>query len=398
MARRHTKHKHRKIFVRHASPPGTPPGTLAADPDAARPVIHVTAYGPGDFLEQDVTDVRLLRQYAETWPVTWINVDGLGDAKTIETLGEIFGLHRLALEDVLNVHQRPKVEEYENQVFIIGKMARFCEELEIEQISLFLAKNVVVTFQEGLPGDCFEVIRKHIREKVGRIRQMGSDYLLYCLIDAIVDHYFPVLEEYAERLEKIEAEVVSKPTRSTIHRLHTIKRQLLDMRRIIWPFRDALQAMLRDSAYLFTEDTRLYMRDCYDHLVQVVELSEIYRELAMSLTDVYLSSVSNRMNEIMKVLTVIATIFMPLSFVAGLYGMNFNTEKSPFNMPELTWYFGYPFALTIMFSIAGSMLFVFYTRGWLTPSTPVEDDAAREITSATHQSEESARNSSQPSP
>ena len=370
MPRHHQRHKHRKVFVRRAAPPGTPPGTLIAAPEAAQPEIHVIAYGPGDFVEADVTDLRSLRAYTEKWPVTWINVDGLGDAKTVETLGEIFGLHRLALEDVLNVHQRPKVDEYEDRVFIVSRMTRFTGELETEQISIFLGPNFVITFQEGLPGDCFEIIRQHVRGKVGRVRQAGADYLLYRLLDGIVDHYFPVLEEYGEQLERMETEVVAHPTPNTIHRLHAIKRHLLDLRRILWPMRDALQVILRDTGSLFAAETRLHVRDCYDHLVQVVELTEIYRELAMSLTDVYLSSVSNRMNEIMKVLTIIATIFMPLSFLAGLYGMNFNTEISPFNMPELKWYLGYPFALCMMALVAFGLLFFFWRKGWLAPSAP----------------------------
>lgn len=370
MARHNQRHKHRKVFVRRSAPPGTPPGTLVAAPEAPRPEIHVIAYGPGDFVEADVTDLRSLRAYTDKWPVTWINVDGLGDAKTIETLGEIFGLHRLALEDVLNVHQRPKVDEYEDRVFLVSRMMRFTGELETEQISLFLGPNFVITFQEGLPGDCFEVIRQHVRAKVGRVRQAGADYLLYCLLDAIVDHYFPVLEEYGERLERMETEVIANPTPNTIHRLHAIKRHLLDLRRILWPMREALQVVLRDTGALFTAETRLHVRDCYDHLVQVVELTEIYRELAMSLTDVYLSSVSNRMNEVMKVLTIIATIFMPLSFLAGLYGMNFSTDASPFNMPELKWYLGYPFALCMMALVAMGLLFFFHRKGWLAPSVP----------------------------
>ena len=374
MARHHSRHNRRSVFVRRASPPGTPPGTLRAAPDASHPVVRVIAYGPGDFVETEITDLHSLRSYLEKWPVTWVNVEGLGDANTVATLGEIFNLHSLALEDVLNVHQRAKVEEYEDQVFVVSRMVRFTDDLETEQVSLFLGRNFVLTFQEGRPWDSFDAIRDHIRHKVGRVRQVGADYLLYCLIDAIVDHYFPVLEEYGERLEALEAEVLANPTRETIHRLHAIKRHLLDLRRIAWPMRDALQVILRDPDSLFTSETGLYLRDCYDHVIQVVDLNEIYRELAMSLTDVYLSSISNRMNEIMKVLTVIATIVMPLSFVAGLYGMNFNTEASPLNMPELGWYFGYPFALLVMLLVAGGMLLYFYRKGWLVPSTPPPPD------------------------
>ena len=377
MPRHHARHKRHRVFVRRAAPPGMPPGTLRAAPEASHPVVSVMAYGPGDFVEAEVADLHSLRSYLETWPVTWINVEGLGDVHTVETLGEIFGLHRLALEDVLNVHQRAKVDEFEDQLFIVSRMARFTDDIETEQVSFFLGRNFVLTFQEGRPWDCFDAIRGHVRNKVGRLRHLGPDYLLYCLIDAIIDHYFPVLEEYGERLEKLEAEVIAHPTQETIHRLHAIKRHLLDLRRIVWPLRDALQIILRDTDSLFTSETRVYLRDSYDHVVQVVELSEIYRELAMSLTDVYLSSISNRMNEIMKVLAVIATIFMPLSFLASLYGMNFDTDASPLNMPELRWYFGYPFVLSVMFLVACGMLVHFYRKGWLAPSIPTVDEDPR---------------------
>jgi magnesium transporter len=368
------KSKKRHVFVRRAAPAGTPPGTLSAVPGAAPAKMLVTAYGPGGFVEEKVSDVKSLAGYTQKWPVTWINVDGLGDAATIEAIGELFGLHRLALEDVLNVHQRPKADEFENQIYVVGRMVRVADELETEQVSLFLGRNFVITFQEDLPGDCFEVIRRNIREKIGRIRQLSADYLLYCLVDAIVDNYFPVLEDCGERLESLENEVVSKPTKGTIQRLHASKRRLLELRRIIWPLREALQMMLRDENALIGSDARLHIRDCCDHATQVVELTEIYRELAMSLTDVYLSSVSNRMNEIMKVLTIIATIFMPLSFIVGLYGMNFNPDSSPFNMPELNWRFGYLFVWVMMIATTIGMLIYFRKKGWLSSSESDEPE------------------------
>ena len=381
MSKSRGRHRSRREFIRPGRPPGTPPGTLTAEPNSPRPVVRVMAYGPGAFVEAEVTDVQALRQYLETWPVTWVDVEGLGDAKTIEALGNLFDLHGLALEDVLHVHQRPKIEQYEDQIFVVARMAWFEEVLDTEQVSFFLGKRFVLTFQEGRPGDCFDIVRDHVRKKVGRIRDQGPDYLLYCLLDATVDHYFPVLEVCGERLEEIEAEVIAHPTPDTISRIHGIKRNLLNLRRTVWPLRDALQLLLRTGEPLFAPETRVYLRDCYDHAVQVVDLVETYRELAASLTDVYLSSISNRMNEIMKVLTIIATIFIPLTFLAGLYGMNFNTEKSPWNMPELNWYLGYPLLLLFMAIVFFGMLLFFYRKGWLHPSVPAlppenHDDAA----------------------
>ncbi len=373
MSKHRGRHGKKGVFVRKAKPPGTPPGTLSADPNASKPVITVLAYGPGSFVEDEVEDLRGLRRYLEEWPVTWVNVEGLGDAKVLETLGEMFGLHGLALEDVLHVHQRPKVEEYDGQIFVVTRMTRFEQDLETEQVSMFLGKGFVLTFQEGRPGDSFGGIRDHIRKKIGRIRAMGADYLLYCQIDAVVDHYFPVLERLGERLEDLEMEVVSQPNPNTMTRLHAIKRHLLDMRRIAWPLREALQVVLRDGDSLVTPEVLTYFRDCHDHTVQVVDLIEIYRELAASLTDMYLSSISNRMNEIMKVLTIIATIFIPLTFLAGIYGMNFNTEKSPLNMPELNWYFGYPLFWVAIIAVFVGMLIFFRRKGWLSPSVPPDD-------------------------
>ncbi|MGH7962721.1 MAG: magnesium/cobalt transporter CorA, partial [Candidatus Binatia bacterium] len=359
------KHKGRKARMRRRTPPGTPPGTLIVDPEAPQPVIHVVAYGPQDVTEQDLADPRQVRDFLGKWPVTWVNVEGLGNAETISQLGEIFGLHRLALEDVINVHQRAKVEPYGEHYFVVTRMAKLNESLETEQLSLFVGKDFVVTFQEGYPGDCLEPVRERVRHKRGRIRDAGFDYLAYALLDAVVDCYFPVLEEYGERLETLEDAIIAQSDRDTIAHVHAIKRDLLTLRRILWPQREALNALLRDETPLLTPETRLYLRDCYDHTVQLIDLVEAYRELASDLTDIYLSSVSNRTSEIMRVLTVITTIFIPLTFIAGIYGMNFNSEASPWNMPELNWYWGYPFSLALMGVVVVAQLFFFWRKGWL---------------------------------
>ena len=360
------KHKKRKSKVfRRRTPPGAPPGTLVTDPSAPRPVLTVLAYSPHEFVEQSVADPQQVRDFLGKWPVVWINVEGVGDATTITKLGELFGLHRLALEDVLHTHQRPKVEQYGDHLFIVARMVRLGEQLETEQLSLFLGKNFVLTFQDGVPGDCLGSIRERIRKKGGRIRDAGLDYLAYALLDAVVDAYFPILEQYGERLEEMEDEIATKPAPDTITRIHAIKRNLLTLRRAVWPQRETFSTLLREETPRVSAETRLYLRDCYDHVTQIIDLVETYRELGADLTDIYLSSVSNRTNEIMRVLTVISTIFIPLTFISSIYGMNFNTTVSPWNMPELNWVWGYPVAVLLMCAIAVAQLVFFRRHGWL---------------------------------
>lgn len=358
--RPHKKRRHRPRII-----PGALPGSLIVDPNAPAPVLSLLAYGPHEIEEHPLSDPRQVQDFVGKWPVTWVNVEGLGDAETIRTLGEIFHLHKLALEDVINVPQRPKVEEYDEHLFIVTRMARLAEHIEIEQLSLFLGHNFVVTFQEGYPGDCLGPLRDSIRKARGHIRQAGADYLAYALLDTVVDSYFPLLEEYGERLETLESEIVPQPPPDTVARVHIIKRDLLTLRRSLWPQRETFNTLLRDPLPLLSDETRLHLRDCYDHAVQLIDLIETYRELASDLTDVYLSSVSNRTNETMRVLTVIATIFIPLTFIAGVYGMNFTPESSPWNMPELNWYWGYPVSLGLMLIVALIELVFFWRKGWI---------------------------------
>lgn len=337
---------------------------LSVDPEAPKPRLQVIAYGPEELTEREdiqVSDISALRAKA---PVIWVNVDGLGDEAILRQLGELFDLHRLALEDVVNVHQRPKVERYGEVYFIVVRMPRGSDPLETEQVSLFLGKGFVLTFQEQV-GDCLDPVRQRIRQKGPRLRNGGADYLAYALIDALTDAYFPLLEHYAEILERIEDDVLQHPEQTTISRLHQAKRDLMSLRREIWPLRELLSTLTREETPLIGDSTRLYLRDCYDHAIQLLELVESSRDLASGLMDLYLSSLSNRMNEVMKVLTIIATIFIPLSFIAGLYGMNFNTARSRWNMPELDWPFGYPLALGLMAVVALGLLVYFRRRGWL---------------------------------
>ena len=371
-AKRHKRFHWPGIFRRSA--PGSAPGTLRVDPGATHPEIRVIAYGPDKMIDEEIEDLGLLQDILDDWPVTWVNVEGLGDLSTLERLGKIFDLHPLALEDVVNVHQRAKVEEYGGQLFIVARMVGISGQLEHEQISIFLGEGFVLTFQEHA-GDCLEPVRERLRKGRGRIRGAGGDYLAYALLDAITDGYFPVLEHYGETLALLEDEALGSPGNDTIVRIQALKHDLLALRRTIWPLREAINRLLRDDIPLVHDETRPFIRDCYDHSVQLMDLVENYREVGSGLTDLYLSSLSNRMNDVMKVLTIIATIFIPLSFIAGLYGMNFDPGRSPWNMPELGWYWGYPFALGMMAGVAILMLSYFGRKGWLFERRSEQDTA-----------------------
>lgn len=363
------RRKHETEFRRRTAP-GALPGSVVTDPDAPKSVLRMMAFGPDKVEERNLSSVDEIRPYIGQWPVLWVNVDGLGDANAINALGEMFKLHKLALEDVVNVHQRAKVEPYPDNVYIVARMAEISQSrVGGDQLSMFVGKNCVVTFQERA-GDCFDSVRDQIRNARGRVRASGPDFLAYLLVDAVVDHYFPLLEQFGEIIEDLEDRVVENPHRLLIARIHETKHDLLVLRRTIWPLREAVHALFREPIPFFAEETRLHLRDTYDHTVQIIDLLETYRETASSMLDIYLSALSNRMNEIMKVLTIIATIFIPLSWVAGVYGMNFRTEKSPFNMPELDWYWGYPFALFLMVAIVVAEVYFFWRKGWLTAMTP----------------------------
>lgn len=322
------------------------------------------AYGDSEFVTQKKVDVAELARLRETHDVVWVDVAGLGDPELVASVGDAFGLHRLALEDVVSTHQRPKQEDYSDHVFIVARMLHPELWLETEQVSIFLGEGFLVTFQER-PGDCFEPIRERLRHSKGSIRQRGADYLCYALLDAIIDGYFPALERTGETLELLEDNVVARPTRNHIALLHEIKRELLMLRRAVWPHREMINALVRDESQMISPDTRVYLRDCYDHTIQLMDLVETYREISTGLVDVYISSVSVKLNETMKVLTIIATIFIPLGFIASLYGMNFDTGVSPWNMPELHWRFGYLAVLAVMAATGGGLVWFFWRKGWI---------------------------------
>lgn len=344
------------------SGPGAPPGTITVDPAAPKPLIRVIAYGNGASIDDRTESLEVIPGLLGQHPVVWVNVDGLGDAAVIKRLGEIFGLHPLALEDVVHTHQRPKVEQYGEHLFIVLREARLNERLETEQFSMFLGKNFVVSFGER-EGDAFDPVRDRIRQKAGRICSRGADFLAYSLMDAMVDSCFPILEAYSDRLEEIEDSMVLHPGREDLARLHDTKRDLLTLRRALWPTREAFSQLARDDNDLISPDTRVWIRDCYDHAVQLLDLAETDREVCSDLMDLYLSSVSNRLNSVMKVLTIISTIFIPLTFLAGVYGMNFHTDVG--NMPELLWKHGYLVFWIICFVSTASLLGLFWKLGWL---------------------------------
>ncbi len=345
---------------------GAAPGSLIIDANAPRTRIRVVAYSPDRLEERSLDTVAELEEFAEHEGTLWVDVAGLGDAETLIELGERFGLHRLVLEDVVNVGQRPKVESYDDHLFVVATL--ITDSLP-EQLSLVLGKSeqlggrVLLTFQER-PGDCFGGVRERLRRGRPTIRRSGPDYLAYALLDALVDAYFPVVQSAQEDVERLEKALTSSAAEDCVSKIHHLKSRLLQLRRILTPQREAFNSLVRDADGFIEADTAIHLRDCYDHLLRLIELVEVAREQCSDLLNLYLSIQSNRMNEVMKVLTIIATIFIPLSFVAGLYGMNFDPQVSPWNMPELGWRYGYPAALLVMAAIAVALLALFWRRGW----------------------------------
>jgi magnesium transporter len=352
-------------FQRRYHKPGTAPGTLI-DRESTHPSrLHLFDYNGETLLERDDISLEDCREYFESPEVTWLHCQGMASTSMLQELGEAYHLHPLAMEDVINEGQRSKVEVYdEQQIFVVLNVPVIRnEELLIEQVSLFLGPTYVVSFHNG-PDDLFEPVRQRLRGPIGRFRRSAADYLLYALVDLVIDQAFPLLEEYGEALDELEETVLRDPEKNTLDVIHFVKRELVIIRKTLWPQREALNQLIRDDHPLVEDSTKLYLRDCYDHTVQVIELLEAYREMTSSLMDVYLSSLSNRMNDVMKVLTIIATIFIPLSFFTGLYGMNFNTDH-PMNMPELDMPYAYPVLVGFLVIVAVGMLAWFRKKKWL---------------------------------
>ena len=341
---------------------GLPPGSIVPVEGTKGEKVCVTiiAYDEGDLEEKEVCVEDCSPSMSER-AVTWINVSGIHDAEVIEKLGEQFHLHPLLLEDVVSPNQRPKLDDYEDRLFAVLKMLLLDEGedgIRAEQVSLVLGPGFVISFQEK-PGDVFDPIRERIRGAKGRIRSMGADYLAYALIDAVVDHYFVILEKIEEEIDALEDDLESDPGPQVVRSIHELKREMISLRKLVWPIRELISAMQRGGSDLISESTAVYLRDVHDHTIRVVETIESLRDIVSGMLDTYLSVVSNRMNEVMKVLTIIATIFIPITFVAGIYGMNFE------NMPELKCRLGYPAVWLIMITVVACMLFYFRRKRWI---------------------------------
>lgn len=352
-----------KLPIRSSKKVGLPPGTLVhvGKKPVGKVKITIIDYDEQHVMEKEVKTIDECFPFKNTPTVTWINIDGAHDADIVEKIGNCFDIHPLLLEDIMHTEQRPKIEDFGNYIFIVLRMIHpnmKGKELESEQVSLIIHSNYVITFQE-YPGDVFEPIRERIRSGKGRIRKMGPDYLAYSLIDAIVDAYFVVSEKIGEQIGDIDEELITNPTQETLRNIHKLKRELLSLRRYTWPIREIINVLEKAENPLIKKSTGIYLRDVYDHTIQIMDTIEIFRETLSEMVDAYLSSINNRMNEIMKVLTVIATIFIPLTFIASIYGMNFSW------MPELEWPEGYHIILLVMAALGILMLIYFKRKKWI---------------------------------
>jgi magnesium transporter len=343
---------------------GLPPGSLVhigtQRPDATQ--VDILEYDAGHLEQRKLASLMQCTLPKPAPCVTWINVEGVSQVEVLQHMGDCFKIHPLVLEDILATDQRPKAEEYEDYLYVVLKMLRLEEstgQLQSEQLSLVLGANYLISFQEGLEGDVFEPVRVRLKSEKGRLRQAGPDYLLHALLDLIIDNYFLILEKLAERMETLEDELIDNPTPETVQGIYHMKREMLYLHKAVWPLREVVGSLQRRDSDLIQDATVIYLRDLYDHTVQVVDTLETLRDMLSGMLDIYLSSVSNRLNEVMKVLTIIATIFMPLSFIVGLYGMNFK------HMPELEWRYGYPAVLLLILAVVSSMLFYFRKKRWI---------------------------------
>ena len=342
---------------------GLPPGSLVftGEQKLAQPTISLIKYSEASCETRESISVEEFPSLIDNEGVAWLNIEGIHDTALVEKIGAAFSLHPLLLEDILNPQQRPKLDEYDDVVFITAKMLFIDKQqnkIIDEQVSFVLGENFLLTFQESKPGDAFDAVRERITNNKGKIRKEKTDYLCYRLLDAIVDNYFVVLEMIGDRLEDIESEIIENPEKSSIQKIHELKRELIYLRKITWPLREVINNFHRGEHSLINQTTKIYMRDLYDHTIQVIDTIETYRDWLSGLEDLYLSSLSNKMNEVMKILTMIATLFIPLTFIVGLYGMNFKF------MPELDWRLGYPFVWVIMITLTVVMMLYFKKKKW----------------------------------
>lgn len=354
-----------EIFDKQYHAPGTPPGTLAEPPSPTAPAtLRLVNFSQTEYAEKEIAELAECAACLKRDRVAWLHVQGRAHPDLLRELGLLLGLHPLALEDVVNIGQRPKFEEYEDELFVVLSQPILRNGLATtEQVSLFLGQGYVVSFHDGAD-DPFGAVRRLLRNHA--VRSRGADYLFYTLLDMVVDRGFPVLEGLSERLEDMETELLETPTQEVLQRLHEVKRELLLLRRVLWPQRDLFSQLGRETVPLISAEVRPYLRDCHDHATQIVDLVETYREMSTTMLEVYLTGVSNRLNESMRFLTIIATLFIPLTFIVGVYGMNFGAGSvSPWAMPELRWYYGYPLVWLVMVAVAIVMLLFFRRRRWL---------------------------------
>jgi magnesium transporter len=340
---------------------GAPPGTIVySGKDTAEKVkITLIEYNETEFIEKNFYDFSECLESVNPNMVKWINVDGIHKIELIETIGKHYNIHALTLEDIVNTNQRSKFEDYDTYVVSIMKMIYYDDEIHSEQLTVVLMEGMVISFQEIHGGDAFDMIRNRIRQGKGRIRKMGADYLAYALLDAVVDCYFTILEKFGDRIELLEEELMEEPTKETLKQLHFMKREMIFLRKAVWPMRELINNLERSETVLIKPSTDIYLRDLHDHAVRVIDTVETFRDLLSGMMDIYLSSVSNRMNEVMKVLTIITTIFVPVTFIVGVYGMNFDF------MPELHSKWGYPLTWFVIIVTIGSLLIYFRRKKWM---------------------------------
>lgn len=343
--------------------PGQAPGTLhfTGEKRLDQVSMNLYDYDVKQLSEHDITEIEDSRPYLESPSKTWINVCGLHDVEKLKHIWNYFELHPLIQEDIINTNQRSKIEEYPDHMFFVLRMMNFVEEtgnLNVEQVSVVLSQNSVLSFQED-DYPIFEPVLHRLRNNAPRLRKEGPDYLAYALIDTIVDHYFKVMEKFGDEIEVLEDRILERFDESIPEQIHALRRQLIYFRKALWPLRDSLNILLREESHLINEDNKIYFRDVHDHLVQIIDGIENYRDMVLGMLDMYMSQVSNKMNEVMKVLTIIATIFIPLTFIAGIYGMNFEY------MPELSWDWGYFGVWGIMIAVTIGMVFYFRRKNWL---------------------------------
>jgi magnesium transporter len=353
------------FFTKDYHLPGTLPDALAAAGDSVKAPLSIRLidYSATEIRERELANISECQAHLHGPNNTWIHVQGHAEPATLHQLGELFNLHPLALEDVLN-KERPKAENYDGQLFVILGLAVIDNfTVKIRQISLFVGERYIISFCSG-SSDPFDSVKERMRKNGKGIQPHSIDYLFYMLVDAVIDGGFPVLETLGEEIEALELELLREPTPDMLASIHQFKRDLLLLRRLLWPQREVVNGLLREDHSLISEDTKVYLRDCYDHSIQLMELVETYREIASNMVDIYLSSISNHTNEIMRVLTIIATIFIPLTFIVGVYGMNFDNPSSPWSMPELRWYYGYPLIWLVMIAVALLLLVFFKRRKW----------------------------------